>query len=91
LLFVAARPVQGGPPLAVLRIPAPSFPYDFQLTDANRMMEGTEFKGAVLLSIRVDQDGDPLSKHRGDLGVMEQSYVGATELDLTLEPEDNPE
>jgi hypothetical protein len=90
-LFVAARPVAGGPPLAVLRIPAPPFPYEFQLTDANRMMEGTEFKGAVLLSIRVDQDGDPLSREPGDLGVLEQSYVGAVDLDLELEREDNPE
>ena len=87
-LFVAARPVAGGPPLAVFRRPVPeSFPFDFELTEANQMMEGTDFSGMVILSARLDQDGDPISRTAGDLGASLTVQVGKTDLSLTLAPE----
>jgi hypothetical protein len=89
-LFVSARPVAGGPPLAVFRRPAPeSFPFEFELSEANQMMEGTDFSGMVILSARLDQYGDPLSRNPGDLGASLTTQVGKTDLSLTLAPEAN--
>jgi hypothetical protein len=88
-LFIAARPLAGGPPIAVKRLGAVEFPYAFELTEENKMMAGTNFAGDVYLTIRLDQDGNPLSRQAGDMGVAVETKVGETKLDLTLTLEDN--
>ena len=87
--FIAARPLAGGPPLAVKRMGAVEFPYAFELTEENKMMAGTDFSGDIFLTIRLDQDGNPLSREPGDMGVAVETKVGETSLDLTLTLEDN--
>lgn len=87
--FISARPLAGGPPLAVKRLGAVEFPYLFELSAKDRMMEGTDFSGAVYLSIRLDGDGNPLSRQPGDIGIGLETKVGETNLDLTLVPEEN--
>jgi hypothetical protein len=87
--FISARPLAGGPPLAVKRLGAVEFPYRFELTSEDKMMEGTDFSGAVLLSLRLDQDGDPLSRQPGDIGASLETHVGETNLEVTLVPENN--
>lgn len=56
-----------GPPIAVKRIPDPSFPLEFELGPADVMLQGTPFVGPFDLSARLDQDGDPMTKAAGDL------------------------
>jgi len=87
--FIAARPLGGGAPLAVKRLGAVEFPYLFELSAENRMMEGTDFSGPVYLTLRLDGDGNPLTRQPGDIGVSLETKVGETNLDLTLVPENN--
>lgn len=55
-LFIIAR--QGsGPPLAVKRIPRPSFPVAFSLGPEDRMLRDRSFAGEVTLIARLKRDG----------------------------------
>ncbi|HEX9868555.1 MAG TPA: hypothetical protein VGC99_08155 [Candidatus Tectomicrobia bacterium] len=65
-LFIIAR--QGnGPPLAVKRIPNPTFPVTFALGPEDRMLGGTPFEGEVTLVARLKRDGTAGPHARGDL------------------------
>ena len=68
MLFVIARRGggAGGPPLAVRRVPAPSFPYDFEIGPQHAMIQGRPFAGEIELEARLDGDGDALSREPGD-------------------------
>jgi cytochrome c-type biogenesis protein CcmH len=65
-VFVIARRGTGGPPLAAKKIPATAFPLTFTLTEKDVMMGGP-FEGEVELSVRIDKDGDAMTKLPGDL------------------------
>lgn len=69
ILFVIARPqgARGGPPLAVLRIPDPSFPLDFTIGPENVMIPSMRFEGAISLSARLDADGNAMTRGAGDI------------------------
>jgi len=67
LFLVARRPGGGGPPVAVKRVPSPSFPMDFELGPDDRMIQAIPFAGPLLLSARVDGDGNATSREPGDL------------------------
>ncbi|HVH20542.1 MAG TPA: hypothetical protein VNF72_19785 [Myxococcota bacterium] len=67
VLFLIARRQEGGPPLAVKRIPSPRFPLDFELGPDDRMIQALPFAGPLSLSARVDSDGNALSRTPGDL------------------------
>ncbi len=56
-----------GPPLAVKRIPSPSFPLDFEIGPDDRMIQAMPFAGPLLLTARIDGDGDAMSREPGDL------------------------
>jgi hypothetical protein len=85
VVFVSARPLSdGGPPLAVARFPFTQSPFRFSLTEANKMMPDTKFEGMVELTIRIDQDGDPLSRSPGDLFGHATVRVGAQNVRLQL-------
>jgi cytochrome c-type biogenesis protein CcmH/NrfG len=62
-LFVIARRSKEavGPPVAVQRMPAASFPASFSLGEAN-MMLGGEWPAEVFLEARIDRDGNVMSK-----------------------------
>ncbi|MBW2541721.1 MAG: hypothetical protein JRF15_06490 [Deltaproteobacteria bacterium] len=66
-LFVIARTAPVGPPLAVLRIPNPSFPHAFSIGPDDRMIESMPFAGEIRISVRVDGDGNVMSRNPGDL------------------------
>ena len=89
VLFVIARPqgVSGGPPLAVLRIADPEFPYAFKIGPANVMIPSMRFEGAISLSARLDADGNAMTRGPGDVSSPTLSPLapGATgvKLDLT--------
>lgn len=84
-VFVSARPLDGGPPLAVTRFPFTQSPFRFALTSANKMLADTKFEGMVELSIRIDQDGDPLSRTPGDLFGQTTVRVGAQNLRVKID------
>jgi len=85
LVFLSARPLSGGPPLAVSRFRFVKSPFRFSLTEANKMLEDTVFEGMVQLSIRIDQDGDPLSRTPGDLFGQSTVKVGAQNLEILID------
>ncbi len=67
VLFLIARRDGAGPPVAVERIAAPSFPLDFSLGPEDRMIQTLPFAGELQLSARLDADGNALSRQPGDL------------------------
>ncbi len=67
VLFLIARSGAAGPPTAVLRIPSPVFPLDFELGPEHKMIAQLPFAGPFTLSARVDSDGDAISRTPGDL------------------------
>jgi len=67
VLFLIARTQQPGPPLAVKRIEAPSFPLAFEIGPDDRMLKSRPFAGPLQISARLDADGNATSRTPGDL------------------------
>jgi len=67
VLFIMARSPQGGPPIAVKRVVEPRFPMEFEIGPGDRMIQAIPFAGPLLLSARVDGDGNATSREPGDL------------------------
>ena len=86
-LFLIARPEAGGPPLAVKRIQEPRFPLDFEIGPGDRMIEEMPFAGPLLLSARIDGDGNASTRAAGDLQGTAAAPVapGATGVDIVLD------
>ncbi|MEM6558611.1 MAG: hypothetical protein AAF219_06435 [Myxococcota bacterium] len=85
-LFVMGRGSEGrGPPVLVKRIHPVKLPLEFSLTGADQMMKGVPVPNSFVLSARLDQDGDAISKTPGDLtGELETVERGASDVKLTL-------
>jgi cytochrome c-type biogenesis protein CcmH len=66
-LFVIARRGDAGPPLAVKRVPDPTFPYDFEIGPDDRMIRQMPFAVPIQLSARLDADGNATTRSPGDL------------------------
>jgi cytochrome c-type biogenesis protein CcmH len=91
-LFIIARASVGGkpvdgPPVAVKKIDAPTFPLSFSLTNANNMM-GTEFyPGDLTLLVRLDADGIAGPKQPDDIETSVQiKSKQARQIQVTLQP-----
>ena len=65
VLFVMARNPAGGPPYAVKRVMASSFPMTVQLGAADSMM-GQQLPDQFRLEARLDSDGDPMTRPATD-------------------------
>ena len=50
------------PPVAVIRVPNPTFPQAFVITQKNVMIAGSEFKGPLHVIARYSPSGDALNK-----------------------------
>lgn len=87
-VFIMARPIGGGMPIAVKKLPFAgpgALPLSFELTAKDTMMAGTAFTGEVRLQVRLDADGDALSKQPGDIhGAKEPVKIGAEPVALEL-------
>ena len=58
VLFVIVRRPTGPPrPIAAKRFDAPTFPVQFEITNADVMVQGSELKGMVDVVARLDRDG----------------------------------
>lgn len=66
-LFIIARK-GAGPPLAVKRIPNPTFPLAFSLGPEDQMLGGPPLEGEVTLLARLKRDGTAGPPDAGDIG-----------------------
>ncbi|MET0555805.1 MAG: tetratricopeptide repeat protein [Vicinamibacteria bacterium] len=86
LLFVTVRPagVAQGPPVAVKRMPAASFPLEFEIGPADSMM-GQPLPERARVEARVDSDGNPLTRDPGDPSARLDDVAAGTRLRLVLQ------
>jgi hypothetical protein len=87
VLFLIARTATPGPPLAVKRIEAPRFPLDFEIGPDDRMLASVPFTGPLLLTARLDSDGNATSRTPGDLqgGAADAVSPGASGVEIVLD------
>jgi tetratricopeptide (TPR) repeat protein len=87
-IFLFARPegVDGGPPTWVRRLPAETLPLDFHIGPEHAMMGGAA-PAKLVVTARVDADGNPSTRGAGDLeGASAVVSPGTTGVTLTLAP-----
>jgi cytochrome c-type biogenesis protein CcmH len=87
-MFLIARKAGGmpGPPLAVQRLQAGDFPMAFSLSSRDSMVPGVAFEGEVSLTVRVDKDGDAMTRRKGDVfGQIAKARIGTQDLVLPLD------
>jgi hypothetical protein len=86
-LFVFVRTGVAGPPTAVKRISAPSFPLEFSIGPGDRIIEGMPFDGPFQVTARLDADGSVTTREAGDLvgTVVESVSPGAKGIAITLD------
>ena len=86
VLFVFVRPAGalGGPPLAVQRIPAPTFPLEFAIGPQDAMVSSGPFPERVTLEARLDADGNAMTEEPGDLSARSETAPGTSGVALTL-------
>jgi hypothetical protein len=67
-IFIVAKPITGGVPLAVAKLVyAGGGSIAFHLDDNDTLESGAVLVGDVVVSARYDQDGDAITKQPGDL------------------------
>ena len=76
---------QPGPPLAVEKLTWAKDELQFELTEKQAMIAGTELTGDVVVAARFDQDGDAISKQPGDVAGSVRVKVPADKVTLTLD------
>jgi hypothetical protein len=89
-LFIIARSAEGGagPPLAVRKVERPDFPFSYSLGAENVMMQGRPFSGKVAITVRLDKDGNAMTREAGDLtGEYKKNpvEVGSKNVDIVLD------
>ena len=71
--------------VAVKRFTAASFPIEFTMSQADMMFKNGAFEGALALSARVDKDGDPITRKKGDVfGTLDGVKVGTSGVEIAL-------
>lgn len=83
IVFVIARNPAGGPPVAVKRVVATSFPLNVELTAADSMM-GQPLPANFRLEARLDADGDPMTKPPTDPSAMQNGVAPGASVRLAL-------
>jgi hypothetical protein len=72
--------------LAVQKHPAGSFPMPFTLSGRDAMIPGTAFAGSIDITVRLDKDGDPLTRKKGDMvGQANGVRVGSQDVGIPLD------
>jgi hypothetical protein len=83
---LADNPTARGTLIAVKKLPADKFPLDFTLSAADMPFQNGAFDGELTLSVRIDQDGDPMSRQKGDLfGGLPKVRVGSHDVKIALD------
>ena len=86
VLFIIARPAgaAGGPPLAVVRVPSPEFPFDFEIGPKDVMIPSMTFEGPIELTARLDGDGNASTRTAGDRATGQPVAVAPGDAGVTL-------
>jgi hypothetical protein len=90
-LYLTARrpsdnPEARGTLIAVKKLPATTFPLPFEMTAADMPFQTGPFEGDLVLTARIDQDGDPMTHEKGDaFGALPKVRVGAQDVKLTID------
>jgi hypothetical protein len=89
VVFIIARRADGPPPgmmLAVQKHPVGDFPMPFALSGRDAMVPNTPFEGVVNLTVRIDKDGDGLTRKKGDLfGQANGIKVGSQNITVSVD------
>lgn len=91
IIFISVRPIEPvtgeiiGGPIAVERIDVQTLPTSFHLSERNAMSAGTQFAGDVLISARVDADGEARSRSPGDVEGTVRATIPSDKLELKLD------
>jgi len=71
IFLVARRYEEGstapGTPLAVRKLTVGTWPLAFSVDSRDAMLVGTKLAGKVIVTVRVDKDGDAITKNPGDV------------------------
>jgi len=91
IVFLSAWPLDKntgevlGSPLAVEKLIADKLPLEFRLDERNMMVKGTQFAGDVIITARVDRDGEARTKEPGDVEGRARATIPADKIDLVLD------
>jgi hypothetical protein len=91
VLFLSAWPVDPntgevlGAPVAVAKLTVDKLPVAFELSERDAMAAGTKFDGDVVVTARVDGDGEARTKEPGDVEGRVQARIPAKGVDLVLD------
>ncbi|MGH8249960.1 MAG: tetratricopeptide repeat protein [Steroidobacteraceae bacterium] len=86
-LFVIARRVSAGPPLAVVRRPVDAWPVSIEMTDADAMLPGTSLAGGGPLRItaRISKSGEPLAASGDLFGEVGYDFASAHPAEIVID------
>jgi hypothetical protein len=83
VLYIMAK--KGTATLAVRRVDKPSFPYAFEISGSDAMMDGRSFQGPVDVVARLSKTGDAIAA-KGDLeGVAKNVRIPSKNVSLTID------
>lgn len=90
VMFLAARRAGGlpgpGSMLAVQKLAAEDFPMRFSMSSRDAMIPGVPFEGPVSITVRVDKDGDAMTRRKGDVfGQANNVAVGSQKVVIVLD------
>ena len=88
VIFLVARQDDGsekGSIVAVRKLTAGDWPQPFQLDGRDAMSAGTKFEGKLVVTARVDKDGDAISKQPGDVLGVTHTEAGRSNVQLVLD------
>jgi tetratricopeptide (TPR) repeat protein len=83
VVFVMVKNPGGGPPIAVKRVVAMSFPTTVQISSADSMM-GQPLPASFRLEVRLDTDGDAMTKNPTDPKALQDGVTAGSSVTLAL-------
>ena len=82
---ISDNPTARGSLVAVKKFTADKFPIPFSLGPEDMMFKNGAFDGDLTLSARVDKDGDPMTRKKGDvIATLPKVHVGSRGVKLSL-------
>jgi hypothetical protein len=82
---ISDNPTARGSLVAVKKFTADKFPIPFSLGPEDMMFKNGAFEGDLTLSARVDKDGDPMTRKKGDvIATLPKVHVGSRGVKLSL-------
>ena len=80
IVYVSLRDPAGGPPVAAVRLPPGPFPMPFEVTSANVIVMGAArpVPGTLDLSVRIDTDGNPMTRTDAEPSFMAKAVTKGT-------------